>query len=157
MVSQSPTQPSVCETCRSLSFSFLVPHCTDTHTYVFPVALTLSIHNKQKKLLKKDTYRWGLHSEESVRNRFCSPSNGSLWSTKFWGVNHNCFLVSKTRSWRVPSTETKSFWIVLVSIGKDRYDRMVWLTGSNELTKSWMSLQTSWNVSGFQTQPFYQS
>ena len=43
--------PSVCEARRSISFSFmpaLVLHCTDTHIYVFPLALALSVvHNKK--------------------------------------------------------------------------------------------------------------
>jgi hypothetical protein len=40
-VFQYPAQPSVCETYR------LVSHYTDTHIYVFSLALALSLHDKQ--------------------------------------------------------------------------------------------------------------
>ena len=42
-------QPSVCEASGSLRFSVLVSRCTDTHLYVFSLALALPLINNKKE------------------------------------------------------------------------------------------------------------
>ena len=68
---QLPAQPSVWETRRSISFSFLVFHCTDTHIYVHPLPLTLSVVQSENS---DNTFHEPKHREEFEGGRRFTPT-----------------------------------------------------------------------------------